>query len=319
MANLESLKELFEKIEIKKAVNHNHFAIYSGGGEGCDLDNSEILERLSALENKTDNDTIYDDSEIISEIATIKTQIETLSAQGYDDTAITARIEALEAKTDNDTIYDDSAVVARIEALEAKTDNDTIYDDSAIIARVEALENRTDSDTIYDDTALSARVSALENSSSGGGYDDSEILARLSEAERSLEGAHDGVSDAHNRIYILRGEFESEISAVKANTKSSMAKSVTVDNITIAPNSRVNIQQEINNIGEYQIANYKQIAIEKATNASGTTAESWKNVFIQSFATAGSNKKCNISLFNNGSSEALVKLVVVAMCEKPAF
>lgn len=48
----------------------------TGGGQPIDL--KPVLDRLTALENKTDNDTVYDDS------------------------ALTARVTALEAKEDND-------------------------------------------------------------------------------------------------------------------------------------------------------------------------------------------------------------------------
>lgn len=76
----------------------------------------ELTERVTALEEKKDADTIYDDSDI------------------------KVRLAALESRTDADTIYDDSGIKARLTVLEQKTDADTIYDDSAIIARIEALE-----------------------------------------------------------------------------------------------------------------------------------------------------------------------------------
>lgn len=61
----------------------------------------QILERLTALEEKEDQDTIYDDS------------------------GIKARLTVLENKTDNDTIYDDTSILERITALEAKINNDS--------------------------------------------------------------------------------------------------------------------------------------------------------------------------------------------------
>lgn len=70
----------------------------TGGGQSVDL--QPVLDRLTALENKTDNDTLY------------------------DDTAIKQRVNALESKVDNDTIYDDSALKARVTALEDKEDSD---------------------------------------------------------------------------------------------------------------------------------------------------------------------------------------------------
>lgn len=70
----------------------------TGGGQSVDL--QPVLDRLTALENKTDNDTLY------------------------DDTALKQRVNALESKVDKDTIYDDSALKARVEALETKEDSD---------------------------------------------------------------------------------------------------------------------------------------------------------------------------------------------------
>ena len=55
-----------------------------GGGQA--YDDTEVKNRLTALESKPDNDTIYDDS------------------------AIVRRIEALEQKEDADTIYDDTEI-----------------------------------------------------------------------------------------------------------------------------------------------------------------------------------------------------------------
>ena len=70
----------------------------TGGGQSVDL--QPVLDRLTALENKTDNDTLY------------------------DDTALKERVKALEAKEDKDTVYDDSALTARVTTLESKEDND---------------------------------------------------------------------------------------------------------------------------------------------------------------------------------------------------
>ncbi|XBG72415.1 hypothetical protein V4S28_09210 [Enterococcus cecorum] len=54
-----------------------------------------LTERVEALEQKEDKDTVY------------------------DDTDIKERIETLEAKPDNDTIYDDTGITKRIEKIEA--------------------------------------------------------------------------------------------------------------------------------------------------------------------------------------------------------
>lgn len=91
----------------------------TGGGQPVDL--KPVLDRLTALESKTDNDTLY------------------------DDTALKQRVNDLESKVDKDTIYDDSALKARVEALEAKPEAQP-YNDKPLSDRVTALETKEDSD-----------------------------------------------------------------------------------------------------------------------------------------------------------------------------
>lgn len=79
----------------------------------------DIINRIVTLENKIDKDTIYDDTELKSEIASIKAQIQSLNTQGYDDTDIKSRLDILENKVDNDTIYDDTDIKSRLELLES--------------------------------------------------------------------------------------------------------------------------------------------------------------------------------------------------------
>lgn len=170
------------------------------GGGGATYDDTEVINRIKALEGRTDN--------FVKEVAVSRegnkvkltyTRVDGTSSEvefddkdtisvAYDDTALKERVSALEAKEDKDTVYDDSALKARVEALEAKPDKDTIYDDSELRgevqdlgsslanmlfevstiktdseARIGALEARVDKDTIYDDTALKERVTALED------------------------------------------------------------------------------------------------------------------------------------------------------------
>lgn len=84
----------------------------------------DIINRIVALENKIDKDTIYDDTEIKGEITSVKAQIQALNTQGLDD--IINRIVALENKADNDTIYDDTELKTRVTNLEY---NDVKYTD----------------------------------------------------------------------------------------------------------------------------------------------------------------------------------------------
>lgn len=105
-------------------------------GSGTAYDDTEVLNRLKALENRTDN--------FVKEV--------TVSRDGNKVKLTYTRVDGSSSEVefdDKDTIsvaYDDTALKARVQALEDKVDNDTIYDDSALKARVTALEDKEDSD-----------------------------------------------------------------------------------------------------------------------------------------------------------------------------
>lgn len=104
--------------------------------EGSTYDDTEVLNRIKALEGKTDN--FVKDVTVSREGNKVKlkyTRVDGTSSEvefddkdtismAYDDTALKERIKALEAKEDKDTVYDDSALTARVTALEAKEDSD---------------------------------------------------------------------------------------------------------------------------------------------------------------------------------------------------
>lgn len=103
---------------------------------GSTYDDTEVLNRIKALEGKTDN--FVKDVTVSREGNKVKlkyTRVDGTSSEvefddkdtismAYDDTALKERIKALEAKEDKDTVYDDSALTARVTALEAKEDID---------------------------------------------------------------------------------------------------------------------------------------------------------------------------------------------------
>lgn len=104
-----------------------------GGGS---FDDTDILNRLKALENRTDN--------FVKDV--------TVSRDGNKVKLTYTRVDGSSSEVefdDKDTVsvaYDDTALKERIQALEAKEDKDTVYDDSALKARVTALEDKEDSD-----------------------------------------------------------------------------------------------------------------------------------------------------------------------------
>lgn len=103
---------------------------------GSTYDDTEVLNRIKALEGRTDN--FVKDVTVSREGNKVKlkyTRVDGTSSEvefddkdtismAYDDTALKERIKALEAKEDKDTVYDDSALTARVIALEAKEDSD---------------------------------------------------------------------------------------------------------------------------------------------------------------------------------------------------
>lgn len=103
---------------------------------GSTYDDTEVLNRIKALEGKTDN--------FVSEV--------TVSREGNKVKLTYTRVDGTSSEVefdDKDTIsmaYDDTALKERVKALEAKEDKDTVYDDSALTARVTALEAKEDSD-----------------------------------------------------------------------------------------------------------------------------------------------------------------------------
>lgn len=103
---------------------------------GSTYDDTEVLNRIKALEGKTDN--FVSDVTVSREGNKVKlkyTRVDGTSSEvefddkdtismAYDDTALKERIKALEAKEDKDTVYNDTEVKNRLTALEAKEDSD---------------------------------------------------------------------------------------------------------------------------------------------------------------------------------------------------
>lgn len=102
-----------------------------GGGGGGAYNDSELRNRIDALERKEDKDTVYNDAEL------------------------RGRVQALEAKEDKDTVYNDTELKGRVAAVE-----------SAVATKAEASALQTEAEKI---TALTTRVKAVEDRPAGGG------------------------------------------------------------------------------------------------------------------------------------------------------
>ena len=169
-------------------------------------DDSEIKQRLAALEGRQEQDTVYDDSDLKQRLAALENRQDRDTV--YDDSDLKQRLDALENSQDRDTIYDDSDLKQRLDALENRQDRDTVYDDSDLKQRLDALENRQDRDTIYDDSDLKQRLDALENSQDRDTiYDDSELKRRLTALENRPTPKAESPYSEIQEGYIARENF----------------------------------------------------------------------------------------------------------------
>lgn len=141
-----------------------------------------LTDRVVALENKQDNDTIYDDSELKRRVTTLETRTENLVTKqelheateiDYSNIVTTDELEEKHYVTETElnnkgflTQHQDiSKLATRDEIKNFVTRNElpTPYNDTNLSNRVAALENKTDKDTVYNDTELRNRVSTLES------------------------------------------------------------------------------------------------------------------------------------------------------------
>ena len=141
-----------------------------------------LTDRVVALENKRDNDTIYDDSELKRRVTTLETRTENLVTKeelheateiDYSNIVTTDELEAKHYVTETElnnkgylTQHQDISNLATKEEIKKFVTHEelpTPYNDTNLSNRVTALENKTDKDTVYNDTELRNRVSTLEN------------------------------------------------------------------------------------------------------------------------------------------------------------
>lgn len=118
---------------------------------------TEIKNRISALESKTDIDTIYDDTEV-------KNRLSVLENKEDKDTKYTAgqniTISSDNVISANVPTIDLSDINTRLSEIQQQLDVNTnnITEGST---RITALESRTDRDTVYDDTEIRNLINTL--------------------------------------------------------------------------------------------------------------------------------------------------------------
>ena len=200
---------------------------------------SSISERVQTLENKPDNDTRYDDSDVKSRLSVLETNASRYLTEHQPLTLIEERIQQVEARFNNlSNIYLSShqslehlatndalgKIEQRVQKLEAidvtnfatKQELDALSNSQPSIEnRLTALENKPTVDTtdfakkseLYNDSALTERVSLLEAKAiANGAYDDKPLLDKI----HALEDKSNAAITAHQSLehLVTRKELE---------------------------------------------------------------------------------------------------------------
>lgn len=157
LENREDKDTIYDDTSIKQSISSVDTKVDNLSEKVTELEERPIVdtaltERVEALEQKEDKDTVYDDSAIVKRIESLEAREDKDTI--YNDTEIKNRLVALEQKEDKDTVYDDSKLVDRIKNLES--------DDTSIKERISALEQKEDKDTIYDDSNLKSQIVELQ-------------------------------------------------------------------------------------------------------------------------------------------------------------
>ena len=216
----QELEELMDKIKKN-----------GGTYDDTDIRNSiaSISERVQTLENKPDNDTRYDDSDVKSRLNVLETNASKYLTEHQPLTSVEERIQQVEARFNNlSNIYLSShqslehlatndalgKIEQRVKKLEAidvtnfatKQELDALSNSQPSIEnRLTALENKPTVDTtvfakkteLYNDSALTERVSLLEAKAiANGAYDDKPLLDKI----HALEDKSNAAITAHQSL-----------------------------------------------------------------------------------------------------------------------
>ena len=174
---LEAIKARINQLDITKIDRETVHRLVSNVLNS--LPKEEANEELNALrkqitaisekvEKWTDNDTIFDPSILQSQIDNIKTTIDQIQSQGYDDSALSDRVSKLEQRPVAEPV-DLTPISSRIDALENKVDKDTVYDDNdlrsqinVVSERVQKLEDKPDNEVDLSAYALKSEIPNTE-------------------------------------------------------------------------------------------------------------------------------------------------------------
>ena len=211
---------------------------------------TNLVSRVSELENKQDKDTVYDDSDLKARISVLESREDKNTI--YDDTSVRERLTVLENKPNVDisnlatkeeleTVrgsqpnIDNLVTKQELEEKHFLTTHQDLseyalkselpqpYNDSALVQKIGQLEARVDNDTIYNDTEVKNRLTELENkppvdltnyalkSELPTPYNDKPLNERVTALEsKAIEGGAYDDSDLRNRVVALESKEDKD-------------------------------------------------------------------------------------------------------------
>ena len=276
------LDELFKRIE-KNGGTYNDTEIRNSI--------SSVSERVQALENKPDNDTRYDDSDVKSRLNVLESNASKYLTEHQPLTRIEERIQQVEARFNNlSNIYLSShqslehlatkvalnAVEQRVEQLE----QNRVSDNHDFITRQELegkhyltsvpeeFARKSDIPQPYNDSALTERVSLLESKAiSNGAYDDKPLLEKI----RAIEERHylTSVPEEYAKKTDLYNDSELRNKITQLETNSVTKEKVeSVENrVQVLENKSVVTHEELEQAGYAKATDFTNLATNSKVEA----------------------------------------------------
>ena len=161
-----------------------------------------LNDRVTALETKQDNDTVYNDAELRERVTNLENKpnvdltnyvtseqlenkhyltqhqelshlattsdLEALRNIAVSKSELSKKLDATEFNSFKDNVVTktelaEKGYISDLSNYVTKSELPQPYNDSALVSRVSALESKQDNDTIYNDTEVKQRLTALEN------------------------------------------------------------------------------------------------------------------------------------------------------------
>ncbi len=280
------LDELFKRIE-KNGGTYNDTEIRNSI--------SSVSERVQALENKPDNDTRYDDSDVKSRLNVLESNASKYLTEHQPLTRIEERIQQVEARFNNlSNIYLSShqslehlatndalnKIEQRVQQLEQTRGSQPAVDNHDFITRQELegkhyltsvpdeFARKSEIPQPYNDSALTERVSLLEAKAiSNGAYDDKPLLEKI----RAIEERHylTSVPEEYAKKTDLYNDSElrNKITQLETNTVTKEKVESVENRVQVLENKSVVTHEELEQAGYAKTTDFTNLATNSKVEA----------------------------------------------------